>query len=243
MTDKPQHPMTSLTRRRLLRGTLSGVAGLAAWHQGWPRLRTAAAQKRTPSGQMTWAVHIQIAPTWFDPAETPGIITPFMFMYAIHDALLKPMPDSPMAPSLATKWTESPDGLAYDFELRQGVKFHNGDAFTAEDVKFSFERYKGSGASDLKKKIKAVEIVNPHQVRFQLHEPWQDFLTFYATPATGVGWIVPKNYTEKIGSEKFKDQPVGLGPYRFVSYQPGVELILEANPTIGARYRTSSAWC
>ena len=230
MIHKPQHRMTSLSRRRLLQGTLSGVAGLAAWHQGWPWLRTAAAQKRAPSGQMTWAVHIQIAPTWFDPAETPGIITPFMFMYAMHDALLKPMPDNPMAPSLATTWQESPDGLAYDFDLRQGVKFHNGDAFTAEDVKFSFERYKGSGASDLKKKIKAVEVVNPHHVRFQLHEPWPDFLTFYATPATGVGWIVPKNYTEKIGSEKFKDQPVGLGPYRFVSYQPGVELVLEANP-------------
>ncbi len=112
------------------------------------------------------------------------------------------------------------------------MKFHNGDAFTAEDVKFSFERYKGSGASDLKKKIKAVEIVNPHQVRFQLHEPWPDFLTFYATPATGVGWIVPKNYTGKLGSDKLKDQPVGLGPYRFVSYQPGVELILEANPEL-----------
>lgn len=82
----------------------------------------------------------------------------------------------------------------------------------------------------LKKKIKAVEMVNPHHVRFQLQEPWSDFLTFYATPATGVGWVVPKNYTEKIGSEKFKDQPVGLGPYRFVSYQPGVELILEAHP-------------
>src|SRR6266516_1754909 len=109
------------------------------------------------------------------------------------------------------------------------VKFHNGDPFTAEDVKFSFERYKGTGASDLKKKIKAVEIVDPHHVRFQLHEPWPDFLTFYATPATGAGWIVPKNYTEKIGSEKFKEQPVGLGPYRLVSYQPGVELVLEAN--------------
>ena len=72
--------------------------------------------------------------------------------------------------------------------------------------------------------VKSVEIVNPHQVRFRLHEPWPDFLTFYATPATGAGWIVPKNYTEKIGSEKFKEQPVGLGPYRFVSHQPGVEL-------------------
>jgi peptide/nickel transport system substrate-binding protein len=187
------------------------------------------AQKNAPDGQMTWAIHVNIAPTWFDPAETPGIITPYMFMYALHDALFKPMPDNPMAPSLALKWNESADGLTYDFELRQGVKFHNGDPFTAEDVKFSFERYKGTGAPELKKKIKAVEVVNPHQVRFQLHEPWPDFLTFYATPATGVGWIVPKNYTEKLGSEKFKEQPVGLGPYRFVSYQPGVELVLEAN--------------
>ena len=110
---------------------------------------------------MTWAIHIQIAPTWFDPAETPGIITPFMFMYAMHDALLKPMPDNPMAPSLATTLAGEPDGLTYDFELRQGVKFHNGDPFTAEDVKFSFERYKGTSAGDLKQKVKAVEIVNP----------------------------------------------------------------------------------
>jgi peptide/nickel transport system substrate-binding protein len=189
----------------------------------------AQAQKGEPKGQMTWAIHVNIAPTWFDPAETTGIITPYMFMYAMHDALVKPMPDNPMSPSLATKWSESVDGLTYDFELRQGVKFHNGDPFTAEDVKFSFERYKGSGTSDLKNKVKAVEIVTPHHIRFQLHEPWPDFLTFYGTPATGAGWVVPKNYTEKIGSEKFKEQPVGLGPYRFASYQPGVELVLEAN--------------
>jgi peptide/nickel transport system substrate-binding protein len=230
MMHRPQHSIGSLTRRRLLQHTLSGGAGLLAWRQGWPRLRSAAAQKRDPSGQMTWAIHINIAPTWFDPAETPGIITPFMFLYAMHDALLKPMPDHPMAASLATQWSESPDGLTYDFELRQGVQFHNGDAFSAEDVKFSFERYKGTGATELKKKVKAVDIVNPHHVRFQLHEPWPEFLTFYATPATGAGWIVPKNYTEKIGSEKFKEQPVGLGPYRFVHYQPGIELVLEANP-------------
>src|SRR5262249_16800279 len=94
-----------------------------------------------PEGQMTWGVHVSIAPTWFDPAETPGIITPFMFLYALHDALVKPMPDGAMSPCLATKWSESADGLVYDFELRQGVKFHNGDAFTAEDVKFSFDLY------------------------------------------------------------------------------------------------------
>jgi peptide/nickel transport system substrate-binding protein len=188
------------------------------------------AQKTEASGQMTWAIHVAIAPTWFDPAETPSLITPYMFLYAMHDALVKPMPDNPMSPCLATKWSESDDGLTYDFELRQGVKFHNDDPFTAEDVKFSFERYKGAGASEYKKKVKAVEIVNPHQVRFQLNEVWPDFLTFYATPATGAGWIVPKKYTEQIGTEEFKNKPVGLGPYRFVHYQPGVELALEANP-------------
>jgi peptide/nickel transport system substrate-binding protein len=177
---------------------------------------------------MTWAVHIQIAPTWFDPAETPSLITPYMFLYAMHDALVKPMPDNPMSPCLATRWSESADGLTYDFELRQGVKFHNGDPFTAEDVQYSFARYKGVSAPEFKKKVKTVEVVNPHQVRFHLQEPWPDFLMFYATPATGAGWIVPKHYTEKIGGEKFKEQPVGLGPYRFVSYQPGVELVLEA---------------
>jgi peptide/nickel transport system substrate-binding protein len=229
MLCSPSPLLTSLTRRRFLQGTIGGVAGFSAWLQGWPRSTAAPAQKDEPSGQMTWAIHVTIAPTWFDPAETPGIITPYMFLYALHDALVKPMPDNPMSPSLATRWTESSDGLTYDFELRQGVKFHNGDPFTAEDVKFSFERYKGAGAGELKRQVKAVEIVNPHHIRFQLHEPWPDFMTFYGTPATGVGWIVPKNYTEKIGSEEFKNRPIGLGPYRFVSHQPGLELVLEAN--------------
>ena len=230
MTCNSSQVMASLTRRRLLQGALSGAAGVLAWHQGWPHLRTALAQKGEPSGQMTWAIHVTIAPTWFDPAETPGVITPYMFLYAMHDALVKPMPGNPMAPCLATRWSESQDGLTYDFELRQGVKFHNGDPFTAEDVQYSFERYKGGGAVDLKKRVQAVEIVNPHHVRFRLHEPWPDFLTYYATPATGAGWIVPKTYTEKVGSDKFKEQPIGLGPYRIVSHQAGIELVLEANP-------------
>jgi peptide/nickel transport system substrate-binding protein len=230
MTATPSHTVTPFTRRRLLQGAVGGAAGLLAWHQGWPQRQQAMAQKSDASGEMRWAVHVTIAPTWFDPAETPNVITPYMFLYAMHDALIRPMPDNKMTPHLATRWSESADGLTYDFELRQGVKFHNGDPFMAEDVKFSFERYKGAGATELHKRVKAVEIVNPHQVRFQLNEPWPDFLAFYGTLATGAGWIVPKKYTEQIGNDKFKEQPVGLGPYRFVSYQPGVELVLEAFP-------------
>src|SRR2546427_9060531 len=99
-----------------------------------------------PEGQLTWGVHISLAPTWFDPAETLGIITPFMVMYALHDALAKAMPGNPTAPSLAESWQVSPDGRVYDFTLRAGVKFHNGDTLTAEDGKFSFERYRGASA-------------------------------------------------------------------------------------------------
>ena len=94
-----------------------------------------AAAPDTPAGQMTWAVHISLAPTWFDPAETSGIITPFMVLYALHDAVLKPLPGNPMAPSLAESWSMTPDGMVYEFVLRKSARFHNGDPVTAEDVK------------------------------------------------------------------------------------------------------------
>ena len=180
-------------------------------------------------GQMTWAVHVSIAPTWFDPAEHPGIVTTMMVFYALHDAMVKPMPGKPSAPSLAESWTVSPDGLVHEFVLRRGVVFHNGDPMTAEDVKFSFERYRGAAAKLFKEKVAAVEVVDPHRVRFKLSEPWPDFMAFYATPATGAGWIVPKAYVQKVGDDGFKKAPVGAGPYKLVSFNPGVEMVLEAH--------------
>ena len=181
-----------------------------------------------PEGTMTWGVHITIASRWLDPAETEGIITPFMVLYALHDALVKPMPAGITTPSLAESFTQSKDGLTYEFVIRKGVKFHNGDPVTAADVKFSFERYKGAGAKLLKERVREVQIVDPGRVRFHLKEPWPVFMTFYGTSATGAGWIVPKAYVEKVGDDGFKRAPIGAGPYKFVSFNPGVELVMEA---------------
>jgi peptide/nickel transport system substrate-binding protein len=183
----------------------------------------------SPEGQMVLVQTISIAPRWFDPADAEGIITPFIFYYALHDALVKPMPDNPLAPCLAESWSVSPDGLTYEFVLRQGVRFHNGDPVTADDVKFSFERYRGAAARIYKDRVTAVEVVDAHRVRFRLKHPWPDFMTFYGTPATGAGFIVPRKYVEKVGDDGFKKAPVGAGPYKLAAFRPGVELVLEAN--------------
>src|SRR5262245_421163 len=180
-----------------------------------------------PEGEMRWALYVTVAPAWLDPGEVLGFITPFWIQYALHDALVKPMPGNIMTPSLAESWTVSPDQRTYEFKLRPGLKFHNGDPFTAEDVKFSFNRAKSSRI--LKEKIREVEIVDPLRVRFHLHEPFPDFMAFYGTLATASSWIVPKSYVEKVGDEGFKKAPVGLGPYKFVSNTPGVEIVMEAN--------------
>src|SRR5262247_4155811 len=192
-------------------------------------LAIAALVSAAPEGELISAVHFTVAPTLFEPAETPGLVSPFMFLYALHDALVKPMPDKSMAPSLAESWSTSPDGLVYEFVLRQGVRFHNGEPVTADDVKFSFERYRGISAPMLKERVAAIETPEAGRVRFRLKQPWPDFMSFYGTLATGAGWIVPRHSVEQVGEDGFKKAPIGAGPYRFVSFTPGVELVLEAN--------------
>jgi peptide/nickel transport system substrate-binding protein len=203
---------------------LLGVAVLTVILAGGPQGRAADA----PVGTLTIGLHVTLVNAWLDPQETPALITPFMVLYPLHDALVKPMPSGLYTPSLAESWSVSKDGLTYDFMIRKNAKFHNGDPVTADDVKFSFERYKGSAAKLLKDKVSEVQLIAPNQVRFVLKEAWPDFMAFYGTSATGAGWIVPKRYVERVGDDGFRRAPVGAGPFKFVSFNPGVELVMEA---------------
>ena len=181
-----------------------------------------------PEGTLTFALHFTPVPRWLDPAEGESTITPFLILYALHDALLKPMAGTGSGPSLAESWSMAKDALSADFTLRSNARFHNGDPVTAEDVKFSFDRYRGGAAKVLKDNVKDVQVLSPTRVRFTFKEPWPDFQAFYGTFTASAGWVVPKKYVEKVGDDGFRKAPVGAGPYRFVSFNPGVELVLEA---------------
>ncbi|HME92924.1 MAG TPA: ABC transporter substrate-binding protein [Methylomirabilota bacterium] len=202
------------------------VIALLVW--GSPIAGPAAAQ--TPAGDVAVSFHVTLAPSWFDPSTAPPQITPFGVMYAIHDALVRPLPGQKMGPSLAESWTESPDGLVYEFRLRRGLKFHNGDALTTDDVKWSFDRYQGAGAREYRARVRQVEVVDASVIRFHLKEPWPDFMTFYGTTATAAGIVMPRKYFEQVGAEAFRQRPIGAGPYKFVSQRPGIDVTLEAFP-------------
>jgi peptide/nickel transport system substrate-binding protein len=188
------------------------------------------ATAQTPAGELTVSFHVTLAPSWFDPSTAPPQITPFGVLYAIHDALVRPLPGQKMAPSLAESWTESADGLVYEFKLRRGLKFHNGDPLTTDDVKWSFERYQGAGARELRARVRQVEVVDGHVLRFHLKDPWPDFMTFYGTTATAAGIVLPRKYFEQVGADGFRARPMGVGPYRFVSQRQGIDITLEAFP-------------
>jgi peptide/nickel transport system substrate-binding protein len=118
--------------------------------------------------------------------------------------------------------------MSATFKLRPGIKFHDGSPVTPEDVKFSFEKYRGAGAKVLHDKTDRIELVDKEIIRFHFQKPFLDFMILYGSPASGAGWVVPKAYYEKVGADGFKQTPIGAGPYKFVRQQLGVEIELEA---------------
>lgn len=155
----------------------------------------------------------------------------------IYDQLVQFKDESTeLEPDLAEKWDVSEDGLQYTFYLKEGVKFHDGTEVNADAVKFSIDRqtnpdheFYNTGTYPYAEftfgPIKSVEVVDEYTIKFTLNEPFAPFLGNMAMHAAS---IVSPEAVKKYGAD-FTKNPVGTGPYKFVSWTPGVEIVLEKN--------------
>jgi len=181
-----------------------------------------------PQGVMKEAIHWGLSADWLDPSLAGSSLSAHITLYLLHDSLVKAMPEGTYTPCLAESYSVSPDTKTYEFKLRKGVLFHNGDTMTAEDVVFSFWRYRGTQFKFIHSRTEKVEAVNPHLVRIKFKDPFPDFLEYLVPGSSSIGWVVPKKYVEKVGDSGFKKHPIGAGPYKFVEFVTGVRLVAEA---------------
>src|SRR5262245_57391318 len=175
-------------------------------------------------GKLTLAWHAGLASRWLDPQEHDGTATPDNFFTALHDALIKNQGGQLYDhPALAEKFTVANDAKSATFTLRKGIKFHNGDPVTPQDVKFSYENYRGAKADVFKKKTERVEIVDDRTVRFVFKEPFLDFAILFGTAnVAGPGWVVPEKYYKQVGPDAVRQKPIGAGACKLGRQEPGV---------------------
>src|SRR2546430_3949062 len=171
-----------------------------------------------------------LASRWLDPQEQDGTATPDNFLTALHDALVKNQGTQLYDhPGLAERFTIAADAKSATFTLRKGIKFHNGEPVTPQDVKFSYENYRGAKADVFKQKTERVEIVDDRTIRFVFKESFLDFAILFGTAnVAGPGWVVPEKYYKQVGADGFKQKPIGAGPYKLARHEPGVRVEMEA---------------
>lgn len=181
-----------------------------------------------PKGKLTIAQHFALDPGWLDPLEHSYVLTQQQYDYLVHDALIKPMPQGEFTYSLAEHAEMTADFTKAAFRLRPGLKFHDGHPLTTQDVKWTYENYKGVNFKLFHDKLQRIEIIDDRTIIFHFKEPFVQFLDLYNGGLSGIGWIVPGHYYQKVGRDGFKANPIGAGPYKFVSQEAGVQMVFEA---------------
>ncbi len=215
----------------LTRRTLLSSAAFATIALPMPFVRRArAAATVVPKGKMTLGWHSNIASRWLDPQQHDGTATPDNFLFANHDALIKNLRDKKYDHlALAETFDFAEDAKSATFQLRAGLKFHDGSPITPEDVKWSYEHYSGASATALHEKTHAIDIVNDRTVKFSFTEPFLEFPILMGTGnVCGAGWVVPAKYYQKVGKDGFVQKPIGAGPYKLASQEPGSKIEYEA---------------
>jgi ABC-type transport system substrate-binding protein len=189
-----------------------------------------AAGKVTPGGSMVLAWHTNIAPRWLDPQQHDGSATPDNFLMVVQDALIKNYKEQLYDHlALADRFDFAEDAQSATFRLREGVKFHDGSPVTPDDVKWSYEHYHGAWAQVLHEETDQIKILDKRTVQFEFKKPFLDFPRLIGTAnVCGAGWVIPANYYEKVGRDGFAAKPIGAGPYKLVSQQPGTKIEFEA---------------
>ena len=215
--------MIQVTRRELLKGT-AALGAAAAFPASLPR---SAPAQTTPKRELVVAQGGDISK--FDPHFSTSS-NDIRVSFNVFDNLVSRHPDSKLHPGLATEWKREGQ-TQWTFKIRQGVKWHNGDPFTAANAKFSLERtWDPKIATRVSTVFTTIDRIEaPDAATLVVHTKKPDpllpaRLAFYG------GQIVPQKYVEKVGGEEFNAKPVGTGPVRFVSWTKDDKLVLEANP-------------
>ena len=231
--DEPQ--VSSISRRDLLK---LGGAAIAAG-SGLPLLDPKPATAQTPKRGGTFRLRIHVAPVHFDPQQTVAFPT-MQAMSFTNSRLVKVKAGSsvkpgtqPLEADLAESWTQ-PNDTTYIFKLRRGARWHakppvNGREVTAEDVKYSYERFllPANPNRGLLEQVDKIEAVDRHTVKFTLKEPFAWFLDSLASPST---WIIAKEAVEQYGDLKRPESCVGTGPWMLERYEPNVRCTWVRNP-------------
>jgi peptide/nickel transport system substrate-binding protein len=216
-----------LSRRRLVAigGLASGAALLGA--PGSLSGSSVRAQD-TADGMPSVTVAMNNEPNTFDPHMALGRHTE-TFLANIYDSLVKTGLDGQFIPGLAVSW-EQLDETTWQFNLREGVTFHNGEPFDAEAVKFTFDRVLDpateSTIATLLATIDRVEIVDPMTVNIITSQP---DIVLLARVSELYGAIIPPQYSQEVGFDTLGVEPVGTGPFRLVEWARNERIVLEAN--------------